>query len=131
LNHLLKKGLNATQVLFASVCPLYKSVYQVAHVLGNQEKQEADALQRDFADQLALMRGLADQEDHLRPALLYFLKVTQSYAPHLFFCYQVADLPRTNNDLEQADRAKCALPSAEQPVVVGPSLDWSCEVPFG
>jgi hypothetical protein len=84
------------------VCPLYKSVYQVAHVLGNQEKQEADALQRDFADQLALMRGLANQQDHLRPALLYFLKVTQSYAPHLFFCYQVADLPRTNNDLEQA-----------------------------
>jgi hypothetical protein len=28
--------------------------------------------------------------------------MTQSYAPHLFFCYQVADLPKTNNDLEQA-----------------------------
>lgn len=35
-------------------------------------------------------------------ALAHFLKVTQSYAPHLFFCYQVPDLPRTNNDLEQS-----------------------------
>ena len=35
-------------------------------------------------------------------AIAHFLKVTQSYAPHLFFCYQVPDLPRTNNDLEQS-----------------------------
>jgi len=35
-------------------------------------------------------------------AITHFLKVTQSYAPHLFFCYQVPDLPRTNNDLEQS-----------------------------
>src|SRR3954470_8913835 len=30
-----------------------------------------------------------------------FLKVTTSYWPGLFHCYDVADLPRTNNDLEQ------------------------------
>lgn len=35
-------------------------------------------------------------------AIAHFLKVTQSYAPHLFFCYLVPDLPRTNNDLEQS-----------------------------
>jgi hypothetical protein len=29
-----------------------------------------------------------------------FLKVTESYFPGLFHCYDVADLPRTNNDLE-------------------------------
>jgi hypothetical protein len=29
-----------------------------------------------------------------------FLKVTESYWPGLFHCYDVADLPRTNNDLE-------------------------------
>ena len=28
-------------------------------------------------------------------------KVTRSYWPGLFHCYDVADLPRTNNDLEQ------------------------------
>src|SRR5207247_7480967 len=43
---------------------------------------------------------------HLRgawpQAIAHFLKVTQSYAPHLFFCYQIPDLPRTNNNLEQS-----------------------------
>jgi hypothetical protein len=29
-----------------------------------------------------------------------FLKVTRSYWPGLFHCYDVVDLPRTNNDLE-------------------------------
>src|SRR5262249_7927353 len=31
----------------------------------------------------------------------HFLKVTRSYWPGLFRCYEVAGLPRTNNDLEQ------------------------------
>jgi hypothetical protein len=37
----------------------------------------------------------------LAPAIAHFRTVTQSYWPGLFQCYQVADLPRTNNDLEQ------------------------------
>jgi hypothetical protein len=102
LNRLLKKGLGATQALFASVRPLYKRVYRVAHVLGNQDQQEAEAVQRDFAHQLGVIREQADQSETGRTALLQFLKVTDSYAPHLFFCYQVADLPKTNNDLGQA-----------------------------
>ena len=32
--------------------------------------------------------------------LRHFVRVTRSYRPGLFGCYQVADLPRTNNDLE-------------------------------
>jgi hypothetical protein len=38
--------------------------------------------------------SLAEAFDHFR-------KVTRSYWPGLFRCYGVADLPRTNNDLEQ------------------------------
>ena len=34
-------------------------------------------------------------------AFAHFLKVTRSYWPGLFPCYDVADLPRTNNELEQ------------------------------
>src|SRR5690349_16083389 len=37
----------------------------------------------------------------LAPAVAHFLKVTRSYWPGLFVCYDVADLPRTNDDLEQ------------------------------
>lgn len=36
----------------------------------------------------------------LAPAVDQFLKVTASYAPGLFHCYDMPDLPRTNNDLE-------------------------------
>src|ERR1700678_3522897 len=32
--------------------------------------------------------------------LCHFVKVTKSYWPGLFACYESADLPRTNNDLE-------------------------------
>jgi len=37
----------------------------------------------------------------LAPAVVHFCKVTTSYRDGLFQCYQVKDLPRTNNDLEQ------------------------------
>jgi hypothetical protein len=37
----------------------------------------------------------------LGPAVAHFLKVTVSYEPGLFWCYDVPDLSRTNNDLEQ------------------------------
>jgi len=37
----------------------------------------------------------------LAGALAHFEKVTRRYWPGLFHCYDVADLPRTNNDLEQ------------------------------
>src|SRR5438309_6905923 len=51
---------------------------------------------------MAVLRMQADQLEGLRPQLLHFLKVSESYAPHLFFCYQIPDLPRTNNALEQS-----------------------------
>jgi hypothetical protein len=36
----------------------------------------------------------------LAPAVEHFRTVTKSYWRGIFQCYQVADLPRTNNDLE-------------------------------
>jgi hypothetical protein len=35
-------------------------------------------------------------------AVDHFVKVSRSYWPGLFACYDTPDLPRTNNDLEQA-----------------------------
>ncbi len=42
-----------------------------------------------------------DQLGVLASAMDHFRKVTASYWPGLFACYQVKDLPRTNNALEQ------------------------------
>ena len=36
----------------------------------------------------------------MAPAVEHFRTVTKSYWLGLFQCYQVAELPRTNNDLE-------------------------------
>lgn len=60
--------------------------------------------ERQLRFQVALLHmqihaeGLSNEWQRM---IAHFVKVTQSYAPHLFFCYQVPDLPRTNNDLEQ------------------------------
>lgn len=48
----------------------------------------------------ALARAIP-QAGPLRAALRRFLKVTRSYWPGLFYCYDDLELPRTNNDLEQ------------------------------
>ena len=37
----------------------------------------------------------------LQPAVVHFLKVSASYWPSLFYCYDVPGVPRTNNGLEQ------------------------------
>ena len=37
----------------------------------------------------------------LTTAIEHFVKVTRSYWPGFFHCYDLSGLPRTNNDLEQ------------------------------
>jgi hypothetical protein len=50
---------------------------------------------------LAAMARHRAKAGPLGEAVDHFLKVTRSYRPGLFHCYAVADLPRTNNGLEQ------------------------------
>ena len=40
--------------------------------------------------------------DALRQGASHFIHVTHGYGKDLFHCYRIADLPRTNNALEQA-----------------------------
>lgn len=47
------------------------------------------------------MRRHRDLAGALAPAIDRFAKVTRSYRPGLFHCYDMPDLPRTDNDLEQ------------------------------
>ncbi|GHO70432.1 hypothetical protein KSC_093240 [Ktedonobacter sp. SOSP1-52] len=102
MKQLLDKGLQATEVLFAVVHPLFAHVWAVAQVLSNHEQQAAQEVHERCERELTRMREHAEQHQVSREALSHFLKVTQSYGPHLFCCYQVADVPKTNNDLEQA-----------------------------
>ena len=82
---------------------VYGWVHQLAQVL--DDANELSVAERQLGFQVVLLhmqRHAAQLRGTWPQAIAHFLKVTQSYAPHLFFCYQVPDLPRTNNDLEQS-----------------------------
>ena len=75
-------------------------VRRLAAALANEAGSDAAAVRRRYSGLVASLArhrgslgGLAEAFDHLR-------KVTRSYWPGLFRCYEMADLPRTNNDLE-------------------------------
>jgi len=82
---------------------VYGWVHQLAQVLDDAIERSVEERQLGFQVVLLHMQRHAAQLRGVWPQMIaHFLKVTQSYGPHLFFCYQVPDLPRTNNDLEQS-----------------------------
>lgn len=103
MQRLLKKGIQAPETEWQTLERVYGWVHQLAHVLGDADGLRIEERQLRFA--LILMH-MQEQASQLGPswqkAIAHFLKVTQSYGPQLFFCYQIPDLPRTNNGLEQS-----------------------------
>lgn len=76
-----------------------------AAILANAEALPADvvaARYRDWIEQLERTSRGAGLSRALREAASHFIKVTRGYGLDLFHCYRIADLPRTNNALEQA-----------------------------
>ena len=104
LRQLLRRGLEETAALWPGVREAYPWVKRVARALKNQEQLPAKTVRCRLTQLLGRMRQAAATatEPAVRAGLRHFLKVTQSYRPGLFHCYDSADLPRTNNDLEHA-----------------------------
>ena len=75
-------------------------MHRAAHLLANHDQLAANTLQQAYADLLADLCAAQPSWGTLASAATHFQKVTTSYWPGLFHCYAVADLPRTNNDLE-------------------------------
>ena len=101
LDRLLSRGLSATAGLWPDIALAYGWVHQVAHLLGNHDGQDAAGVRVAYTALLDEMGQRRGEAGALRPAIEQFLQVTHSYWPGLFHCYDVPDLPRTNNDLEQ------------------------------
>lgn len=106
LRQLLQKGLQETAELWPEVRASFKWVHKAARLLSHCEglsgKQVSRRLRRLLGRMRAEVRQLEKQgEKEQAKWLRHFLKVSESYRPGLFHCYDVADLPRTNNDLEQ------------------------------
>jgi hypothetical protein len=76
-------------------------VHRAAMILDNPGEQSGSAVRRCYRTLLRRITRKARQTKKLKAVLQHFLKVTRSYWPGLFHCYDLPDLPRTNNGLEQ------------------------------
>ena len=79
----------------------YGWVHQAARILENAAGEPAETVRRRLNGLLGAMARHRTKAGPLAAAVEHFHKVTRSYRPGLFHCYAVADLPRTNNGLEQ------------------------------
>jgi hypothetical protein len=89
-----------TSALWPDIERVYPWVHKAAHILNNHDAEDAATVQRHFDGLVGAMLRHRDRAASLSGAVEHFGKVTRSYRPGLFHCYSVADLPRTNNDLE-------------------------------
>src|SRR4051794_24897285 len=101
LRRLLARGLERTQGLCPPIRRAYAWVHRAARILGNAAGEPAEAVRRRLDGLLAALARHRAKAGPLAGAVDHFLKVTRSYRPGLFHCYAVADLPRTDNDLER------------------------------
>jgi hypothetical protein len=67
----------------------------------NEEHLRALSVQQRFGAWMIFMSDHKEQLGSLADSIPYLLKITRSYWSGLFHCYQVENLPKTNNDLEQ------------------------------
>ena len=79
----------------------YEWAHRVARLLANEDALTGREVRQRMDDLLAEIRGDRATVGALQPAVAPFLKVSASYRPGLFYCYDVPGVPRTNNGLEQ------------------------------
>jgi hypothetical protein len=102
MQRLLDKGLNETAAMWPAVEKAYRWVHRVARLLENKKNLPAKNLRHGLSQILTKMRKASQRtrDKALREQLRTFVKVTKSYWPGLFRCYESVEIPRTNNDLE-------------------------------
>ena len=97
---MLHKALDETGSLWEPLKRAYAWVHATARILDNPDRLSAGQVRRRMVGLLGAMQRWQGATGDLQAAVAHFLKVTRSYWSGLFHCYDVAGLPRTNNDLE-------------------------------
>ena len=102
---MIRRGLQRTAELFPAVRVGFAWVHRVARLLNNPGGLPGEKIKKRLRRMLGRMRAAARTargrgQQGLAEGLRHFVKVSRSYEPGLFPCYDVAGLPRTNNDLE-------------------------------
>jgi hypothetical protein len=95
------KGLKATAKLWPPIVVAFGWLHQAAHILG-MEGTSGSVIRKKLGGLLGAMQRHGASVGKLKGGVSHFVKVSRSYWPGLFACYETAELPRTNNDLEQA-----------------------------
>jgi hypothetical protein len=100
MRKILHPGLQATAALGPDLGRAVGWVQEAAEILKNRAEAGAEAVKSRYQALLGRMPEQAATPGPLQGAVEQFLKVTQSYWPGLFHCYEVEGLPRTNHELE-------------------------------
>ncbi len=101
LHTLVRRGLEATAEHWPPIRRAYRWVHAAARILKNESGHDAAKVRRRLRALLGAIKRHRHKAGPLADAIDHFIKITGSYFPGLFHCYDVAGLPRTNNDLEQ------------------------------
>jgi len=100
LHQLVRKALETTAPHWPAVRYTQRWLHAAAAILANPHNQPGAIVRARFERLTAAWRLHRDKAGPLAKGVDHFLKVTASYWPGLFPCYDVPGLPRTNNDLE-------------------------------
>ena len=100
LKGLLDRGLEATAALWPAIVLAFGWVQRAAGILGAAGAGGAQ-VRRRLGGLLGAMVRHRQRAGRLAGAVGHFVKVSRSYWPGLFACYDAPGVPRTNNGLEQ------------------------------
>jgi hypothetical protein len=100
LREVVATGLFATRQLWAPLQTAQGWLQRAAQVLANEQRADAATVESTYR---ALLEEVlkAKSDETVAAWAAHFYKVTQSYWRGLFHCYDMPQVPRTNNDLEQ------------------------------
>lgn len=100
LQRILATALTQTAALWSPITTASEWVYRAATIFENEAELTAVAVRHCFQGLLRAMARWKFLAGCLADGIDHFLKVSRSYWSGLFHCYDIQDLPRTNNDLE-------------------------------
>mgnify|MGYP006267532211 CR=1 FL=1 len=101
LHTLVQRGLEATAEYWPPIRRTYRWIHAVARILKNEPGHDATAVRRRLSALLGAMGRHRQKAGPLTQGVDHLIKVTASDWPGLFHGYDLPDLPRTNNALEQ------------------------------
>jgi hypothetical protein len=102
LHHGLQTALHSAQATYSIVREAADWLENIAALLNPEQNPTRSGIQvrQDLFVYLVKIHSHPFRDPMLRNSFRIILKTTRSYAPGLFHCYDIPDLPRTNNDRE-------------------------------